>query len=146
MVDAYTCVEHGRLLWVQLHQEILRAELYNNIVDCVNHGDVDARSVGKRIVLPASFTRSPRYMQQNYQDCMEVCRKLGSPDLFIAFTCNSAWPEIKDLYAKIPNQSPDVRPDIICRVFKIKRDMLLEDLMYNHVLGKAIAGNMIFII
>lgn len=146
VVDAYTCVEHGRLLWVQLHQEILRVELYNNIVDCVNRGDVDARTVGKRIVLPASFTGSPRYMQQNYQDCMAVCRKLGSPNLFITFTYNPAWPEIKDLCAKIPNQTPDVRPDIICRVFKIKLDMLLEDLMHNHVLGKAIAGNMFFII
>ncbi|KAK1378851.1 hypothetical protein POM88_025595 [Heracleum sosnowskyi] len=30
------------------------------------------------------------------------------------------------------------RPDIICRVFKIKLDMLLEDLTQKHVLGKVI--------
>lgn len=65
VVDAYACVEHVRILWVQFLWEILRAGLYNNIVDCVNRGDVDAITVGKHIVLQASFIRSPRYMQQN---------------------------------------------------------------------------------
>lgn len=54
VVDAYSCIEHGRLLWVYLHQKNLRSEVYNNIVDCVNRGDLDAKAVGKRVVLKLS--------------------------------------------------------------------------------------------
>ena len=34
------------------------------------HGDTNPKIVGKRIILPSSFTGSPRYMAQNYQDTM----------------------------------------------------------------------------
>ena len=50
--------------------------------------------IGKRIILPSSHTGSPRYMIQNYQDAMAICRQYGNPDLFITFTCNLKWPEI----------------------------------------------------
>ncbi|XP_074342481.1 uncharacterized protein LOC141680051 [Apium graveolens] len=138
VVDAWTCIEHTRLGWVLKNQSILRSNLYNNIVDSVNKGDTDATTVGKRIVLPSSFTCSPCYMQQNYQDCMAICRRFGSPDLFIIFTCNPQWPEIKDFCDKIPHCTPAERPDILARVFKIKLDLLLEDLTKKHVLGKVI--------
>ena len=69
---------------------------------------------------------------------MAVCRKLGSPNLFITFTCNPASAEIKYFYDKMANQTSNVRPKITCRVSKIKLDILLEDLMHYHVLEKAI--------
>ena len=34
------------------------------------HGDTNPKIVGKQIILPSSFTGSPRYMTQNYQDTM----------------------------------------------------------------------------
>lgn len=138
--DAWCCIEHGRLLWVLANQKTLRSEVYNNIVDCVNRGDTDASTVGKRIVLPASYTGSPRFMQQIYQDCLAVCRKLGHPDLFITFTCNPKWPEIGNLVHKIRNSNASVRPDIISRVFKIKVDLLIEDLTKNNIFGRVIAS------
>ncbi|KAL8167992.1 hypothetical protein V2J09_009491 [Rumex salicifolius] len=58
----------------------------------VTHGDLDARSIGKRIILPASFTRSTRYMAQNYQYAMALCRTYDNPSLFITFTANPKWP------------------------------------------------------
>ncbi|XP_017227630.2 uncharacterized protein LOC108192562 isoform X3 [Daucus carota subsp. sativus] len=138
VVDAWACIEHTRLTWVLTHQTILRSDLYNNVVDSVNKGDTNASTIGKRIVLPSSFTGSPRYMQQNYQDCMAICRKFGSPDLFITFTCNPQWPEIKEYCDKVPHCIPADRPDVMARVFKIKLELLLEDLTDNHVLGKVI--------
>ena len=144
VIDAWACVEHTRLTWVLLNQTILRSDLYNNVVDSVNRGDTDATKIGKRIVLPSSFTGSPRYMQQNYQDCMAICRTYGSPDLFITFTCNPKWPEIKEYCDKIPHTSAEDRPDVLARVFKIKLDLLLEDLTNNHVLGKVIGGILLF--
>lgn len=116
VVDAWACIEHARLVWVLKNQNVLRSDVYNNIVDSVNRGDVDALCVGKRVILPSSFTGSPRYMQQNYQDCMAVCRNFGSPDLFITFTCNPKWPEIKQYCDKIVNVTPANRPDVLPNV------------------------------
>ena len=54
--------------------------------DAVVRGDTSCKSLGKRIVLPTTFTGGPRYMIQNYQDAMAVCRWAGNPNLFITFT------------------------------------------------------------
>ncbi|KAL8151564.1 hypothetical protein V2J09_021372 [Rumex salicifolius] len=55
-------IEDQRLIWIRYHQDELRADVYNNIFDAVNNGDTDAKSIGKRIVLPATYTSNPTYM------------------------------------------------------------------------------------
>lgn len=140
VVDAWTCIEHGRLSWVRRNQAILRSELYNNIVDSVSQGDTCALSVGKRIILPASFTGGPRYLHQNFQDSLAVSRKFAHPDLFMTFTCNPKWPEIANFLEMTPQLDPTVRPDIITRVFKMKLDELLNDITKNSIFGRVTAG------
>ena len=54
--------------------------------DAVVRGDTSHKSLGKKIVLPATFTGGPRYMIQNNQDAMAICRWAGNLDLFITFT------------------------------------------------------------
>lgn len=72
-------------------------------------------------------------MHQLYQDAMSVVRAFGKPDLFITMTCNPKWPEIqKEL---LPGQTPNDRPDLIIRVFRIKMKLLIEELIKKHVLG-----------
>ena len=66
----------------------MRSEIYQGIKDAVLKGDTDANVIGKRIILPSSHTGSPRYMIQNYQDAIAICRQYENPDLFITFTCN----------------------------------------------------------
>jgi hypothetical protein len=73
---------------------------------------------------------------QLYQDAMAMVRKLGKPDLFITFTCNPRWPEIRD--ALLPGQQPNDRPDLIARVFRIKLQELLTDLIKRQVLGRVV--------
>ena len=59
---------------------------------------------------------------------MSIVRDLGKPDIFITFTCNPYWPEIK----RELNGSPaSERPDLCIRVFNIKLKLLLEDLLKN---------------
>jgi hypothetical protein len=139
-VDAYTCVEEYRLIWIRSNQLQLRSEVYYGLKDAVFKGDTTPSSVGKRIILPSSFTGSLRYMIQNYQDAMAICRWAGYPDLFITFTCNPKWPKIETFLSLIPGQRPEDRPDIIARVFKIKLDQLLHDLKHGKHFGKVIAG------
>ncbi|GKC38416.1 retrotransposon protein, putative, unclassified [Tanacetum coccineum] len=86
--DAYTAIEEQRLSWTRNNQDTLRVDLYHNACDAVTRGDTNAAGLGKRIVLPHTFTGGPRYMMQNYQDAMALCRAYGNPDLFITFTSN----------------------------------------------------------
>ncbi|CAA0825292.1 Unknown protein, partial [Striga hermonthica] len=134
VVDAYTMVEGARLRYIRFNQKNLRTELYNRLSDAVLRGDTDPGSQGKRIILPSSFTGGARYMVQNYQDAMAICRWTGYPDIFITFTCNPKWPEISRFLAE-KNLNPEDRPDIICRVFKTKLDQLMRDVRHNKMFG-----------
>ncbi|XP_042055739.1 uncharacterized protein LOC121800221 [Salvia splendens] len=127
VVDAYTMIEAGRLRFVRTQQKKLRAEIYKGLADAVLRGETDGSKHGKRIILPSSFVGGARYMIQNYQDAMSICRWLGYPSLFITFTCNPKWPEIVR-FVDPKGLRPTDRPDIICRVFKIKLDNFIRDL------------------
>jgi hypothetical protein len=113
-------------MWVRRNQNALRIELYYGLRDAVMRGDTTPASVGKRIVLPLSFTWSPRYMIDNYQDAMAICRWAGYPDLFITFTCNAKWPEIKIFLSMNLDQRPENRPDILGSVNLINYYMTLN--------------------
>nr|GEU58313.1 ATP-dependent DNA helicase PIF1-like [Tanacetum cinerariifolium] len=67
---------------------------------------------GKMIVLPHTFIGDPRYMMQNYQDVMALCRAYGNLDLFIKFTSNLKWPEINEMLAHVPGQRAYDRSEV----------------------------------
>jgi hypothetical protein len=95
---------------------------------------MQAQNVGKLVILPSTFTGSPRHMHEYTQDAMTYVRKYGRPDLFITFTCNPAWQEIERcLFA---GQRATDRHDIIARVFKRKLSKLIEIVTKHYVYGK----------
>lgn len=128
-------VESQRLNWIRHNQSQLRTETYAGFRDALG-SEEGLSATGQPKVLPSSFTGGPRYMQQQYQDAMAVCRKKSKPDLFITMTCNPQWPEVES--ALLPHQKPNDRPDILARVFRLKLKALLKDLTQGHVLGKVI--------
>ncbi|XP_019160729.1 PREDICTED: uncharacterized protein LOC109157284 [Ipomoea nil] len=134
LVDAYTMVESSRLLYIRSNQKALRCEAYNGLSDALTRGEVQPSSQGKRIILPSSFTGGARYMIQNYQDAMAICRFIGYPNLFITFTCNPKWPEIQRFLEK-RNLKAEDRPDIVCRVFKMKLDCLIKEIKNGKLFG-----------
>jgi hypothetical protein len=140
LVDAYTAVEEQRLRWIRFNQTDLRVELYNNLCDAVTRGDTRADAIGQWIVFPSTFTGSPRYMFQNYQDVMALCRAFGNPELFITFTANPKWPETQHILALIIGQRAPDRPEIATRVFKMKLNALMDDIMKKSIFGKCVAG------
>uniref|UniRef100_A0A2N9G847 Helitron helicase-like domain-containing protein n=1 Tax=Fagus sylvatica TaxID=28930 RepID=A0A2N9G847_FAGSY len=141
VVDSYTCVEQSRLRYFRDKQKQLRSEVYHGLKDAVFRGDTTPASIGKRIVLPSSFTGGPRYMIQCYQDAMAICRWFGYPDLFITFTCNSKWPEIESFLSMHPGLKVEDRPDIVARVFKIKLNNLMHDLKRGSHFGRVLADD-----
>jgi hypothetical protein len=135
VVDMFQKIIMQRIKFVQHNQSQLRADLYQDAMLALNSGEAAAR-IG-RIVLPASFTGSPRHMFKLYQDSMAIAATFGKPTFFITFTCNPSWREITE--SLLPGQATVDRPDITCRVFKLKLKSLLNDLLHNNVLGRSIA-------
>ena len=79
--------EQQRLTWVRNNQATIRADLYQNVLTQSTQS-TQASQVGRRVVLPSSFTGGPRFMTQLYHDGMAIVRSLGKADLFITFTAS----------------------------------------------------------
>ncbi|XP_076908504.1 uncharacterized protein LOC143565409 [Bidens hawaiensis] len=135
MVDGYTMIESERLCYIRSKQKELRSVTFENLKSLKDKGYSDVSKVGQRIILSSSFIGGARYMMQNYLDAMTLCKWYGYPDFFITVTCNPKWPEVQR-FLKDTSLNADDRPDILCRLFKIKLDSLIKDLKDNHVLGK----------
>ncbi|XP_022030268.2 uncharacterized protein LOC110931169 [Helianthus annuus] len=137
VVDAYSAVLESELNWYRRNQTTIRSDLYNGLYDHVFNGETRCDLVGRRVILPASLTGGPRYMLQQYQDAMAICRWAGAPDLFITMTCNPRWPEIeRHISDTTPGQTTSDRPDILARVFKIRLDELIKDIKKKNHFGK----------
>lgn len=141
-VDSYSTVEASRLKYIADNQPDLRTESVQGIVDAIDHGLSSGDSVGQKYVLPSSFTGGKRYMVQNYQDAMAVCRVFGSPDLFVTFTCNSKWQEIYDALLFELGQLPSDRSDMIVRVFNMKVNEFIADIREGKTFGPVLAGKL----
>ncbi|KAL6540740.1 hypothetical protein OROMI_024623 [Orobanche minor] len=121
-----------QLQWIRHNQPTLRSERYNNLKDLKSKGNTETSAVGKPFILLSSFTGGKRYMIQNYQDAMAICKWTGYPSLFITFTRNPKWPEITKFVNK-RGLRPEDRHDISVRIFKLKLDELLTDLKQSKV-------------
>jgi hypothetical protein len=139
VVDLYSMIESQRLSFIRQNQEKIRCDFLSGIEEAVRSGDAVGSSIGSRIVLPSSFTGGRRYMFNNCQDAMAICKKIGYPDLFLTFTCNPKWPEIQRHLDKSHNYSI-FRPDITCRVFQIKLDHMMADFRKGNFFGRVVAS------
>ena len=121
IADQFAKIDSERLGWHRRHQDELRIDTYERVIHAI---DGDLTNVGKKVVLPSSYTGGPRYMWKKTQDAMCYVRKYGHPDLFITFTTNPNWEEIRR--ELLPGQQPTDRPDIVCRVFHLKVQVLKD--------------------
>ena len=86
--------------------------------------------------MPSTYVGSPSALKENFEDAMAIIKKYGKPDLFITFTCKPKWRRItENLY---PDQTANERPDLVIRVFKLKLNNLLNDIIKHGVLGKVV--------
>ena len=132
VVDMWAKIEAERLQFIRHNQKQLRVESYVHLQDAVASDRIS--DVGRLVILPATFTGSPRYLQQYTQDAIAYVRRHGRPDLFITFTCNPQWSEIRaELF---PHQSPADRHDLIASVFRQKVIVMLRLLTKDSVFGE----------
>ncbi|CAN0871855.1 hypothetical protein LINGRAHAP2_LOCUS9959 [Linum grandiflorum] len=118
-IDVWTTIEEDRLRYIRDHQKELRSDVYKGLLEAFQQGDHSAAGRGN-IILPSTFTGSPRYMHQLYLDATSICQCFGNPDLFITFTCNSQWPEITNSFSHIVGFKSEDKPMIVARVFNLK--------------------------
>ena len=95
---------------------------------------VPAAEIGQPVVrLPSSVVGSARFYQQLYLDAMALPRKFGKPDMFVTFTCNPKWQEIRD--ALPVGAHWKFHPDIVARAFMLKLKEFMHDIVHNEIFG-----------
>ncbi|GFY47678.1 helitron_like_N domain-containing protein [Trichonephila inaurata madagascariensis] len=120
VMDSYVEVESNRLNFIRHNQRTLRVESYWGLADHVNTLATEASiRTGVTLILSSSFIKSPRAMQQNFQDAMSFVRDFGKPDLFLTFSCNQKWKEITDNI--FHGQKPHDRPDFVAEFLTSRR-------------------------
>jgi hypothetical protein len=111
VVDAFSRVENERLNWVRHNQATLRQGSREEVARKLGEDGDGADQAGRQlIILPATFTNSPRQMRQLYHDAMRTVAAKGKPSFFITFTCNPRWPEISAAFPVDP-QNPGTAAD-----------------------------------
>lgn len=133
VVDMYVRIEGTRLHYIRSNQLALRSELYNNLTDFLELNPNGATNIGRKVILPSSFSGSPRNMYQNYLDAMSIVQHFGKPSLFITMTCNPNWPEIVQNIDF--NEAANFRPEIIVRVFNAKLKELIHSIVSKRIFG-----------
>ena len=147
---SWLAVENQKLQYQRQNQKALRADSYKNVREATDErrrelapredgmysDDNHQPAIGRKI-LSSSFVGSPRWYNSQFQDGMAIVREFHKPDYFITMTCNPKWPEITKQLE--PGQTAQDRPDLVARVFKQKKDQLMNDLISGEILGKVVA-------
>ena len=148
---AQVTVENQRLNYQSQNQKSLRADTYKNVKEATAErirelggpradgifSDDHIQPIIGRKILASSFTGSRRWYNTKFQDGMAIVREYHKPDFFITMTCNPKWKEITDELRE--GQTTEDRPELVSRVFKLKKDQLMKDLIDGQLLGKVIA-------
>src|SRR5260370_40746640 len=109
LFQAYVCeswavAEQKRLGQLAAKQDDLRVELYQGLVDAVvANVDTNLNDLGRRTILPSSFSGGTRYMQQLCQHALPINRHFGGEVLFITIPPNVIFPEVNDDLLSIPS-------------------------------------------
>ncbi|XP_022681717.1 uncharacterized protein LOC105914289 [Setaria italica] len=139
LVDWYIKVESMCLDWYSkpTHQVLIRADLYQGLLDTLATGEANASKVGLRIVLTKQFSRSDRDVQSWFMDDMTLVTRYGKPDYFVTMTCNPYWDEI--VAELLPGQTLQDRPVVVARVYHAKLLDFHDFLIKKGHLGTVVA-------
>ncbi|CDF38542.1 unnamed protein product [Chondrus crispus] len=142
LVDQFCKVEAERLSYLRHNQIQLRSGDYTSLRDSLGDSgraedEADAVRAGRLFILPSTHIGCDRYMRQQMHDIMAISNQIGHPDIFLTMTCNPSWPEITR--ALLPNQTPQDRPDLCARVFRLKMKDLMSLVINEEVFGTVVA-------
>ena len=108
-------------------------------------------AVGRRIVLSPSFEGGKRKWNLRYHNGMAIVRRFRKPDIFLTYTFPPDTPEL--VVELRQGQSAQVlqlctttqtnvycqdRPDLVARLFEVKKNLLLNEIIHGGVFGKIV--------
>lgn len=114
LLDMALSVESLNLDWIRFNQDKLKVEQYVWLQKHLERKALQMGAAPKFVLLPSTHGGSPREMRQQCLDALAIVRDKGGPDIFITFTANPDWPEVKE---ELGEQNIADRPDILNRVF-----------------------------
>ena len=135
----FACIDQDRLHFIRTQQPKLQVTILHGIEDALSENDehVDLSQLGQCVILPASYWGGPCDMHQRYLDGMAIAWHFKKIDIFLTMTVNPAWPEItREL---LPGQTASDRPDLISRVFHLKKKALMNAILKDGLFGPCIA-------
>jgi hypothetical protein len=135
IVDNWAREEACKLDFIRNNQKQIRADLYCGVQDANRGNEVDQS--GRVYILPASHTGSDRWYHKWYKNAMHIVQKKGKPTFFITMTMDVNCEEVRNHLRS--DQTPYDRPDLICRIFEMKRKELLRQIKKDGIFGECIA-------
>ena len=138
LVDMFACIDQERLHFIRTQQRRLRVTLLNGMEDALstNDNEIDLNQLGQRVFLPSSYLGGPRDMHQRYLDGMAIARHFKKIDIFLTMTANPNWVEIKR--ELLPRQTVIDRPDLVSRVFQLKKKALMNAILKEGIFGPCV--------
>ena len=76
-------------------------------------------------------------MQQRFQDSMAIARYFRQVDIFLTVTTNPQWHEI--IRELLPGQTAYDRPELVSRVFQMKKKAIIDYIYKHGIFGIAVA-------
>jgi Helitron helicase-like domain at N-terminus len=123
---------------LQYIKKNLQTVLTMPYADLMQHFEDQARlhrvPPGRTFILPASYSRSQRCMDQRLRNCMQAVRSLGLLDMMITVTGNPYWDELVNNRRFFPpNDSHNI--DATNRLLHLKMKQLLTMIVDLYLFG-----------
>ena len=123
-------MEEDRLSFVE-HSPLQQRLATDRAIRASANGD----NPGK--IPPASHADSPTKRKSDTEDGLAIVNRKGRPHLFITVAMNANWPEITSNL--LPGESAYDRPDLCCRVCKMKLKEIVAEIRSGKVFGPYIS-------
>ncbi|CDF40520.1 ATP dependant DNA helicase [Chondrus crispus] len=144
LVDHYCKIEAERLSYLRHNQQALRPSDYTSLRESLGDSgsgedEADAVRAGRLFILPSTQIEGDRYMRQQMHDIIAISSKVGHPDIFLTVTCNPNWPQTVSP-RRARHQTPQDRPDLCGRVFRLKLNALMSHVIDEKLFGTVVAN------
>ena len=133
-----------RIDWLNLQYQVKNQDIISknkirrDTVENVINSD-DLPNTGTGAIMSDTTPKSPRWYYNQQLNTLAIIREFGNPHLFLTMTCNPSLPEVKEMARLKIDFDVNDRPDLICRSFRERVQILIDDIMTNGIFGHATA-------
>lgn len=139
MCDVWSSIECRNLSYLSTStmQSQFRSSRFCAVMDQLHTDKSNMHKIGAPMLLPATFTGSPRWYHALFLDALALPSAYHLPDLFVTITCNPEWPE----FARVIPVGSSIydHPDVVARVFWLRFSRIMKDIVDFAVCGEVVS-------